>query len=49
MDRQKTGALIAQMRKERGLTQRELAEQLQSVEPDFQMSACWCPWPKHWA
>ena len=28
MDRQKTGALIAQMRKERGLTQRELAEQL---------------------
>ena len=28
MDRQKTGALIAQMRKDRGLTQRELAEQL---------------------
>ena len=28
MDRQKTGALFAQMRKERGLTQRELAEQL---------------------
>ena len=28
MDRQKTGALIAQMRKERGFTQRELAEQL---------------------
>ena len=28
MDRQKTGALIAQTRKKRGLTQRELAEQL---------------------
>ena len=57
MDLQKTGALIAAARKEKGLTQQQLARQLHISHTTVSKwerglasprSLCWSRWRRHW-